>query len=68
MNAPFLIDPRVNSKLAWLARASARFELVQSGEMDIDEAFDGLVVYLSCPCEREIVQRWERADALRRAS
>lgn len=33
------IDPR----LAFLARAAARCFLVEAGEMEIDEAFDGLV-------------------------
>src|SRR5689334_12310019 len=51
---------KVDLKLAFLARASARLELVEAGEMDIDEAFDGLVVCLSCACDREPVERWER--------
>jgi hypothetical protein len=50
----------VDYKLAFLARAAARFELVHIGEMDIDEAFDGLVVYLACACDRERIDRWER--------
>jgi hypothetical protein len=33
------IDPR----LAFLARASARLVMVEIGEIDLDEAFDGLV-------------------------
>jgi hypothetical protein len=28
--------------------------------MTLDEAFDGLVATLHCPCELEIVERWER--------
>jgi hypothetical protein len=60
MNAPFLIDQRVDPRLVFLARAAARFELVKAGAMDIDEAFDGLVVSLSCTCSRELVERWER--------
>ena len=33
------IDPR----LVYLARAGARLELIEAGELDLDEAFDGLV-------------------------
>src|SRR5262249_11974747 len=33
------VDPR----LAFLIRAAVRFDLVESGEMGLDEAFDGLV-------------------------
>jgi hypothetical protein len=58
MNAFTPITPmtkvgKVDPKLAWLACAAARFELVEAGAMDIDEAFDGLVVRLSCSCSRE---------------
>ena len=34
-----LVDPR----LAFLARAHARFILVEAGEMSLDEALDGLL-------------------------
>jgi hypothetical protein len=34
--------------------------LVEAGEMDLAEAFNGLVQTLSCPCSREMVERWER--------
>jgi hypothetical protein len=51
---------KVDPKLAFLARAAARFELVHTGEMNIDEAFAGLVVGLSCACDRELIDRWER--------
>jgi hypothetical protein len=64
VNAFALIEPMVevgdDPKLAWLACASARFELVRAGDMDIDTAFDGLIVCLSCCCGREMAARWER--------
>ncbi len=44
-------DPR----FAFLARAAARFELVEGGVMEIAEAFDGLIASLQCTCTREIV-------------
>ena len=53
------IDPR----LAWLARAAARFDLVQVGGMDIEEAFGDLVDCLQCDCDRETIKRWERYDS-----
>jgi hypothetical protein len=53
MNAP--VDPR----LAFLARASARLVLVESGEMDLDEAFDELVACV-CDCARwPLAAQWE---------
>jgi hypothetical protein len=52
-------DPR----LTFLARASARLILVEVGEMDIAEAFDGLIeaveVLAPCQCDRELLDRWE---------
>jgi hypothetical protein len=48
-------DPR----LAFLARAAARFELLEGSAMEIGEAFDGLIAYLQCTCSREMVERWE---------
>ena len=50
-----MVEVELDPKLAFLARAAARFELVQSGEMQIDEAFDGLVVDLRCNCDCERV-------------
>lgn len=55
-----MIDAGVHPKLAWLACAAARFELVRAGALDLDQAFDDLVVCLSCSCSREMVDRWER--------
>jgi len=54
MNA--LVDPR----LAFLARASARLILVESGEMDLDEAYEDLVASV-CDCARwPLAEQWER--------
>lgn len=52
----------VDDRLAFLARASARLLLVEAGEMDLAEAFDGLVQCLTCACTREMVERWERSS------
>jgi hypothetical protein len=53
-------DPR----LVFLERASARLFLVEAGEMNLDEAFEGLVASLECSCTRELVQRWERQERI----
>jgi hypothetical protein len=55
-----LEPPTVDSRLAFLERASARLFLINVGEMELAEAFDGLVCSLQCCCGREIVERWER--------
>jgi hypothetical protein len=62
MNAPFLIDQRVDPRLAFLARAAACFQLVEAGELDLETAFNGLVAGLSCPCDRDRIARWEQQD------
>jgi hypothetical protein len=58
---------------AWLARTAARFELVEAGKVDIDEAFDGLVISLqrNCaagasmhPIDSESVRRHEQLGKL----
>jgi hypothetical protein len=51
-----VVDPR----LSFLHRAHARLILIEAGEMDLDEAYEGLVANLWCSCVRETVQRWER--------
>ena len=51
---------QIDARLVFLARASARLLLVEHGEMDLAEAFDGLVQSLTCHCSREMVERWER--------
>jgi hypothetical protein len=54
------VDPR----LAFLARAAARFELVKAGVMEIGEAFDGLIACLQCSCSvvaaAKMIDQWER--------
>jgi hypothetical protein len=63
---------RIDHRLAFLACASARFDLVETGEMTLDEAVDGnfverfrAVADITCRCEREMLERWERDDAHR---
>jgi hypothetical protein len=58
-----VVDPR----LAFLARASARLILVESGEMGLNEAFEGLIAQSPCSiCDcrwqwvENLVERWER--------
>jgi hypothetical protein len=49
------VDPR----LAFLARASARLALVETGEMDLDEAYEDLII-LFCNCARwPLAEEWE---------
>jgi hypothetical protein len=54
----------LDSRIAFLACASARLLLFEVGEIDITEAFDGLIepfrTLFPCQCERELVDRWER--------
>jgi hypothetical protein len=57
------IDPR----LAFLACASARLNLVEIGEMELDTAFAELVpafreITAPCTCDREMLARWEQLD------
>jgi hypothetical protein len=53
--------------LAFLQRAAARLELVEAGEMEIEEAVVGLIGPLEeligpllCDCSYEIIERWDR--------
>jgi hypothetical protein len=62
---PLVEVGKTDPKLAFLARAATRFGLVEQGEMDVDEAFDGLVAGLQCSCSRDLVEKWEREDARR---
>ena len=54
------VDPRA----VFLLRAAARYELFAAGEMELDEAIDGLAdafdVLRPCTCAREIYERLER--------
>jgi len=58
---------RVDRRLAFLACASARFDLVETGEMTLDEAVDGnfverfrAVAEIVCACECQMIEAWER--------
>jgi hypothetical protein len=37
------MQTQVDPRLAFLIRAAVRFDLVEAGELSLDEAFDGLV-------------------------
>jgi hypothetical protein len=57
---------RIDLRLAFLACAAARFDLVEAGAMTLDEAFsrDFVERYreigrLTCQCEREILDRFD---------
>jgi hypothetical protein len=73
MNAPFAPMPpstdlsgSVDSRLVFLARAHARFILVELGEMDLEEALEGLVEP-ACDCQRwPLTAQWERTHPPRR--
>jgi hypothetical protein len=61
-----MVDPR----LAFLARASARWLLVETGEMDLPTAFGELVPAFReltgpCTCDRELLSRWQQLDRRR---
>jgi len=64
-----MVDPR----LAFLARARARLILVESGAMDLDEAFEGLIAQSPCSiCDcrwgwvEDLVEYWECTHPPRR--
>jgi hypothetical protein len=60
------IMTRVDPRLAVLARASARLILAEAGEIDLDEAFDGLVESI-CDCRRwPLAVQWEHTHPPRR--
>ena len=65
----------IDWRLAFLARAGARFRLVESGDMELDEAVTGLIEsldrrwllerivrgrHLPCACECDVIGRWNR--------
>jgi hypothetical protein len=53
-------DEIIDSRLVFLARASARLVLVETAEMDLDEAFDGLIESV-CDCARwPLAEQWKR--------
>ena len=58
---------RIDRPLAFLACASARFDLVETGEMTLDEAVDDnfverfrAVAEIVCACECQMIEAWER--------
>lgn len=65
--------PRIDPRLALLARAAAKLFLVEAGIQDLDCAFAELVpairenVAPPCLCEREILERISRPVRYRRA-
>jgi hypothetical protein len=64
---------RVDRRLAYLLSCSIRFELVQRGELTLDQAIDDVerlrvVAGITCRCEREILDAFERYDKRRRSS
>jgi hypothetical protein len=53
-------NTRVDPRLAFLARAAARLALVEAGEMELEEAYDGLIESI-CDCRRwPLAEQWER--------
>jgi hypothetical protein len=65
MNAPCVVDERVDPRLAFLHRAHARLILFESGLMTLAEAYDGLVDSIQCACNRDMIRRWEWLDLQR---
>jgi hypothetical protein len=56
---------RVDPRLAFLLSCAIRFELVERQEMTLDEAFDDIerlrvIAGITCSCEREILNAFER--------
>jgi hypothetical protein len=54
-----IVEAKLDPRYVFLVRASIRLFLVDQLEMTLDEAFNGLVNTLQCPCERELIERWE---------
>jgi hypothetical protein len=54
-----------DARATFLLRAAARWRLFEIGEIDLVEAFGGLVeqfeALVPCQCDREALERWERA-------
>jgi hypothetical protein len=58
---------RVDRRLAYLLSCSIRFELVQRGELTLDQAIQDVerlrvVAGIACSCEREILDAWRRSS------
>jgi hypothetical protein len=55
------VDTSIDPRLAFLARAHARFILVEAGQMSLEEVLVGLVEPI-CECQRwPLASQWERA-------
>ena len=61
------VTTQIDRRLAFLACASARFDLVETGEMMLDEAVDSnfverfrAVAEIVCACECQMIEAWER--------
>jgi len=66
---------RIDPRLAFLLSCAIRFELVERGEMDLDDALDDAfieqfraIAEITCRCEREMIERWDRLYPHRRSS
>ena len=63
--AAIAVNTAADPRAVFLLRAACRWELLEVGEMDLDEAFDGLIepfmAIAPCACERDILERWERS-------
>jgi hypothetical protein len=64
---------RVDPRMALLLSCAIRFELVERDEMTLDEALDHnlieqfrAIAEITCHCEREMIERWERLYPHRR--
>src|SRR6516225_369847 len=61
------VTTQIDRRLAFLACASARFDLVETGEMTLDEAVDDnfverfrAVAEIVCACQCQMIEAWER--------
>ena len=64
--AAIAVNTAADPRAVFLLRAACRWELLEVGEMDLDEAFDGLIepfmAIAPCACQLEILERLERND------
>jgi hypothetical protein len=60
------VSPPVDPRLSLLLRASAMFDLIQAGLLELDEAFDAVDracrVISPCHCQVEMMRAWEKLD------
>ena len=66
LSAPIADGVQVDLRLAFLARAAAKFYLVENGLEDLDQAFADLHhaihTIAPCPCEQSTLDGWKRLD------